>query len=146
MDDITTRTIVIAVNIFITITIVSLVIIMFFQMQEIYGIVATTDTSIYNKFDDIYSMYHGKAETGVGLLNTLKRYEEQPDDQVIITYDNYQEIRSKLGENEREVVKIKELMTEGKDYNFEDKYSVTVSDGEDGTVIIDFNRTVQVKK
>ncbi len=146
MDDITTRTIIIAVNIFITIAIVSLVIIMFFQMKEIYGVVATTDTSIYNKFDDVYSMYHGKVETGIGLLNTIKKYEDQTDNQVIIKYDGYQEIRDNLENDEREVVKLKELMNEGKEYSFEDKYNVTVSDGEDGTVIIDFNRTVQIKK
>lgn len=146
MDDITTRTIIIAVNIFVTIAIVSLVIIMFFQMKEIYGVVATTDTSIYNKFDDVYSMYHGKVETGIGLLNTIKKYEDQTDKQVIIKYDGYQEIRDNLENDEREVVRLKELMSEGKEYSFEDKYKVTVSDEEDGTVIIDFNRTVQIKK
>lgn len=154
MDDITTRTIVIAVNIFVTIAIVSLVIVMFFQMREIYGIVATTDTSIYNKFDDVYSMYDGKVETGIGLLNTLKKYEDNKDVEVIITYPNSSNIReeianenSNLSENEqiREVTYLKDLMKNNKTYNgltyrYEDKYNVTVSNGENQTVIIHFER------
>jgi len=146
MDDITTRTIIIAVNIFITIAIVSLVTITFFQMKEIYGVVATTDTSIYNKFDDIYSMYHGKEETGIGLLNALKKYEDSKEQKVIITYNGYQEVRNELKENEREVVKLKELMKQGKDYNFEDRYNVTVSEIDNEILNIDFSRVIQVKK
>lgn len=147
MDDITTRAIVIAVNVFITITIVSLVVIMFFQMREVYGLVATTETSIYNKFDDVYSMYHGKVETGIGLLNTLKKYEDNNDPQIKITYDGYEQIRGKLNENEREAVVLKEKMNKRDGYSFEDKYNVTVSEDEDEPekIIIDYNRVVQVK-
>lgn len=145
MDDITTRTIVIAVNIFITITIVSLVIIMFFQMKEIYGVVAKTDTSIYNKFDDVYSMYHGKVETGIGLLNALKKYEDSTDGQVIIKYTGSDNIRKNLGPDEREVVRLKELMQKNKTfagikYRYEDKYDVTVTYEENGSITIDFNK------
>ena len=139
MDDITTRTIVIAVNIFVTIAIVSLVIIMFFQMREIYGVVATTDTSIYNKFDDVYSMYHGKVETGIGLLNTLKKYEDNNDTQVII--------REYVQANEkREVTYLKDLMKKnethkpggGHKFRLENKYDVIVEDNDDQTVTIRF--------
>ena len=147
MDDITTRTIVIAVNIFVTIAIVSLVIIMFFQMREIYGVVATTDTSIYNKFDDVYSMYHGKVETGIGLLNTLKKYEDNTDTQVIIVYPDSDIIREYVQANEkREVTYLKDLMKKnethkpggGHKFRLENKYDVIVEDNDDQTVTIRF--------
>lgn len=145
MDDITTRAIVIAVNVFVTIAIVSLIIVMFFQMKEIYGVVVTTDTSIYNKFDDVYSMYHGKVETGIGLLNTLKKYEDNNDTQVIITYPNSANIRDEIKNKIREASYLKDLMQNNKEYKgikyrYEDKYNVTVSDEENGTVIINFER------
>lgn len=148
MDDISTRSIIIGVNIFVTMTIVSLVIIMFFQMQEIYGIVATTDTSIYNKFDDIYSMYHGKVETGIGLLNTLKKFEENKDEQIKIVYPD-REIIQKYGENnnKREVTVLKNIMQgngteniKGLTHRFklENKYNVSVKE-EDNLLIIRFD-------
>ena len=146
MDDITTRTIVIAVNIFVTIAIVSLVIVMFFQMREIYGVVASTDTSIYNKFDDVYSMYHGKVETGIGLLNTIKRYEDKTDIDVLIVYPNSEEIRKIVSDNNlREAEYLKNLMQKnetfnGLKYRYEDGYNVTVIANEDGSVTINFER------
>ena len=145
MDDITTRTIVIAVNIFVTITIVSLVAIMFFQMREIYGVVATTDTSIYNKFDDVYSMYHGKVETGIGLLNALKKYEDNNDRQITIKYNGSDKIRENLGQDEREAQVLKELMKKnetkyGTTFRYEDKYDVIVIDGENESIIIEFSK------
>ena len=156
MDDIATRAVIIGVNIFVTITIVSLIVIMFFQMGEIYGIVKNTDTSIYNKFDDVYSMYHGKVESGIGLLNALKRQEETKDKFVVIQYEGSDKIREALSEDndgkeierqKRESVYLKELMT-GKitdkrikvKYRYEDKYNVTVteSESENGVLIVNF--------
>lgn len=131
MDDITTRTVIIAVNIFVTITIVSLVIVMFFQMKDIYKIVLQTDTSIYDKFDDVFSMYHGKTETGIGLLNALKRYEDGTED-VIIKYPKSEQIREYIDNNNlREATYLKGLMEdnksfEGEKFKYEDKYNVTV--------------------
>jgi len=102
VDDISTRTIIIAVNIFITITIVSLVIVMFSQMGEIYGVVAETDTSIASRFDDIYSMYHGKVESGIGLLNTVKRFADDAEydkyGKIIINYTDDTYIREAIEE------------------------------------------------
>lgn len=152
MDDIPTRAIIIGVNIFVTITIVSLLIIMFSQMGEIYGVVANTDTSIASRFDDIYSMYHGRTETGVGLLNTIKAFEEDNSQEVIIMYPGAVNIRSYLEEYNdareekdqiREVEYLKELIqnqdTEyGAIYRYEDRYSVTVSEREDGKLVISF--------
>lgn len=154
MDDITTRAIVIGVNVFVTLAIVSLVIVMFFQMQEIYGVVASTDNSIYNKFDDFYSMYNGKVETGIGLLNTIKKYEDSNDKQVVITYPNSNKIRDEITnknlnlseENKiREATFLKDLMKENKTYNgteykYEDKYNVTVSSEDNNIVTINFQK------
>lgn len=159
MDDITTRAIIIAVNIFVTIIIITLLTTMFFQMQDIYGVVIQTDTSIYNKFDDVYSMYNGKVETGIGLLNTLKKYEEYPDSQVIIKYPDESIIREyiegfNLYETEdrqiREVVYLKELMkaeeVHSQDekrgthkFRYENKYNVTVFENEqEQTITIEY--------
>lgn len=152
MENITTRTVVIAVNIFVTITIVTLVIVMFFEMQQIYGIVGSTDNSIYNKFDDVYSMYNGRIETGIGLLNTLKKYEDNNDSQVIITYPNSDNIRTEIENRNknssqsnqlREVEYLKDLMQTNKQYNgltyrYEDKYDVIVSEDQDNNIIINF--------
>ena len=156
MDDITTRAIIIGVNIFVTITIVSLVIIMFSQMGDIYGVVANTDTSIASRFDDIYSMYNGRTETGVGLLNTIKQFEEDNEYLVVIKYPKSNEIRtyledynkSKNEENKkREAEYLKELIQNekkaielyGRKYRYEDKYNVTVSESENGILEINFD-------
>ena len=56
MDDITSRTVVIAVGIFVTVTIITMLILTFTKIKDVYGTVATTNTSIYEKFDDIYSI------------------------------------------------------------------------------------------
>lgn len=147
MDDIATRTVIIGVNIFVTITIVTLVIIMFFQMQDIYGVVARIDTSLYNRFDDVYSMYHGKVETGIGLLNAIKRHEDNNDYLVVIQYPGSQQLRTEIeeynidksdNEKKREATELKKLMEQGKQYRYEDKYDVTVSEGQDGMLIVEF--------
>lgn len=134
MDDITTRAIVIGVSIFVTLTIVTLVITMFFQMQEIYGIVATTDTSIYSAFDDIYAMYYGRTMSGLGLLNTIKRYEDRTDIDVVVVYPGSSDIKSYIESANasgtqtplRESVYLKSLMEQNNGYKYETKYYVTV--------------------
>lgn len=135
MDDITTRAIVIGVSVFVTLTIVTLVITMFFQMQEIYGIVATTDTSIYSAFDDIYAMYYGRTMSGLGLLNTIKRYEDRTDIDVVVVYPGSTKIKQHVESSNasntsktplRESVYLKSLMEQNKEYKYETKYYVTV--------------------
>lgn len=146
MDDITTRTIIIAVNVFVTVAIVSLVIVMFFQMQDIYGVVASTDTSIYNKFDDVYSMYNGKVENGIGLLNTLKKYEDYKKQDIIIKYPKREEVLDDIKIlNIREVEFLKDLMKnqksyEGLNFKYEDRYNVVVTENDNGQAIIEYQR------
>ena len=123
MDDIAVRTVIIGVNIFVTVLIVTIVVIMFFQMGEIYGVVATTDTSIYNKFDDIYSIYHGKVESGVGLLNTIKKFEENPDQYVIIEYPGFVEVRGLLNGTRESVYLKNEMLSETKNQDLSIKYN-----------------------
>ena len=65
-------------------------------MGDIYGVVATTDTDISSRFDDIYSMYYGRTETGIGLLNTIKTFEEDNEYDVVITYPGSEYIRNDL--------------------------------------------------
>ncbi len=144
MDDITTRTFIIAVNIFVTLTIVSIIIVMFFQMQDIYKVVSSTDTSIYNKFDDIYSKYNGKTVTGIGLLNALKSYESNTEYKVTIDYTDSKLIRDTLKESQREVEVLKAEMEKTKNnkksyFRYEDKYNVTVTE-ENGDFLIMFNK------
>lgn len=142
MENITTRAVVIAVNIFVTISIVTIVIVMFFQMQDIYGIVATTDTSIYNAFDNVYSMYNGRTMTGLGLLNTIKKYEDKTQENILIKYPGSAEIKKHIEDtNGREAVYLKSLMEIGKEYKYETKYNVTVVTSEQGQITIIFNET-----
>ena len=155
MDDMTTRVVIIGVNIFVTLTIVSLIIIMFFQMQDIYGLVDKIDTDLYSSFDDVYSMYDGKVETGIGLLNAIKKQEDIKNNNVIIKYPKSDKLREEienynLDKNEnnkkREATELKKLMEQQKIYDgeifrYEDKYSVTVSEGQNGTLIVEFIKT-----
>lgn len=146
MDDITTRTFIIAVNIFVTIAIVSIIVVMFFQIQNIYKVVASTDTSIYNRFDDIYSKYNGKTVTGIGLLNTLKSFEESSEKEyVTIDYTDSANIRKNLTKDTREVDLLKGQMEDNKDnpkgiFKYENRYNVTVTEQKDGKILIMFNK------
>ena len=154
MDDITTRTVIIAVNIFVTITIVTLIILSFFKLQDIYGLVRKTDTSIYNTFDNVYSKYNGKVVSGIGLLNALKSQEDS-NEAIVISYTGSNIITeelSKINANKNDDVKqresayLKQLMEEGKEYNYEDKYKGTVHENDDGKIVVDFERITKIAK
>ena len=141
MDDITTRTVVIAVGLFVTMMIVSLVIIMFSQMQEIYGVVSKTDTSIYSTFDNVYSMYNGRTMTGLGLLNTIKKYEDKINENIVVNYPGSYNIKDYVSKNNiREAVYLKSLMEENIAYKYETKYNVTVETSAEGQVTIVFSK------
>lgn len=140
MDDITTRAIVIGVNIFVTLAIVSIIIVMFFQMMQIYGTVRDTDTSIYTTFNNITSMYSGRTMNGLGLLNTIKKYENKTDENIIIIYPGSNDIKEYVSNNNlREASYLKSLMESNKDYSFEKKYDVVVEEIEQDKIAIIFN-------
>lgn len=154
MDDITTRTVVIGVNIFVTLTIITLIVMSFFKMQEIYGQVRETDTSIYNIFDNVYSKYNGKTVSGIGLLNALKS-KEDTNDAIVINYTGSNVIRDELkrinankrDENkQRETTYLKDLMKKGEGYNYEDSYKGSVYESNDGTIVVNFDRITKIEK
>lgn len=149
MDYMTSRVFIIAVGIFVTLTIVSMVIVSFFQMRQIYGVVLRTDTSIYDKFNDIYSMYDGKQSNGIGLLNAVKKYEDDVSKDVIVVYTGYEAVKEQAQtSNKREAVVLKEKMEENKNneattegkFMYEDKYNVSVSKNDEGITIISFTK------
>lgn len=154
MDEISTRAVVIGVNIFVTIAIITILVTMFFQMTEIYGVVNRVDTSIHEMFDDVYSMYDGKVETGIGLLNAIKKYEDNNDTTIQIKYPKSQELRNEIekynktaidSNKKREATELKKLMEQNKTYKgemfrYENKYNVIVTEGKNGIVTIEFIR------
>ena len=82
MDYITSKVFVIAVGIFVTLSIVTMAMLGFSKLGEIFNVVENTDISIRNQYDNMYSMYAGAELNTVRLLNTLRKYEE--DDSVKI--------------------------------------------------------------
>ena len=139
MDDITSRTVVIAVGIFVTLMIITMLILTFTKMKDIYGTVSTTNTSIYEKFDDIYSMYNGKEENGLGLVNTIKKYESDTENKIIVNYPNKEAIVEKaLSRGLRESEYLKSVMEKnengeqekinGIELRYQDKYRINVSE------------------
>ena len=146
MEDISTKTIVIAVNIFVTIGIVSIVVIMFFQMQDIYGVVYSTDNAISGQFDDLYTMYNGRVVTGIGLLNAIKKYEDVTEGSIVIEYPGSSYIKQAAKDSDtREVTYLKNLMKDGTShrgyiYKYEYKYNVTVINLDDGNTKIKFTK------
>ena len=151
MDDITSRTFVIAVNIFVTLLIITTLILTFSKMSEIYGGVATTNNAIYDRFDNVYSMYDLKEETGLGLLNTIKKYEDDTESHIIVEYLNSSEIKEEAeSKGVRESDILKDVMEanenggnenyKGTYYKYQDKYNVTVSASQGVDIVIHFER------
>lgn len=128
-----------------SILIFSLLVITFSQMQKIYGLVATTDNSISSTFNNIYDMYNGRTMTGLGLLNTVKKYEEARTEKIVVAYPGSDTIKEHISKNGniRESVYLKSLMEDSGQYKYETKYNVTVDVTNDNTTIISF---VEIRK
>lgn len=73
MDYATNKAIMIAVGIFITLTIASAIFVTINQVKGIYGYIYKTDVSLKNKFGE-FDMYNGVTMTGLDMLNTVKKY------------------------------------------------------------------------
>lgn len=151
MDDITSRTIVIAVGIFVTLTIITMLILTFTKMQDIYGAVSSTNTSIYERFDDIYSMYDQKEENGLGLVNTIKKYEGDTENSIIVNYPNKETIvQNALSLGIRESEYLKNIMEKnenkeqekinGVELRYQDKYIINVSEDNEYKYINFYNK------
>lgn len=140
MEDVTIKAIVIGVNIFVTLTILTIIIIMFSQMGQIYGIVATTDNSISSTFDNVYAMYDGRTMTGLGLLNTVKKYEGNTKPKVVVAYPGHATVKEHVLNNGtiRESVYLKQLMEIDSSYHYETKYNVSVDMIDEITAVIIF--------
>ncbi len=131
MDALSTKVVIIAVSLFITVSIATALFAMFSQMKEIFGFVDETDTDIYSQFDNIYAMYDGRKDTGVGLLNVVKKY-EYTDQNIVVEYfkrDNIESVAEANGQ--RPSQKLQELMEgnkkfQGELFSYENKYDVKV--------------------
>lgn len=126
MEWISARSIYIGVGIFVTLAIVSGVVLSFNKMGDIYGQVAKTEISIKDQFDNVYAMYNGAKLNGVDLLNTLKKYED--DKNVNVEYPEHKVVKNKAkDESKREVEILQELMEAKKTgFSYEKKYTATV--------------------
>ncbi|MBR5227882.1 MAG: hypothetical protein IKV94_04505 [Clostridia bacterium] len=89
MDYITSKVFVIAVGIFVTLSIVTMAILSFTKLGEIFNFVENTDISIRNQYDNMYSMYNGAELNTVGLLNALRRYEEDDAVKIRVVNNSY---------------------------------------------------------
>lgn len=87
MDYITSKVFVIAVGILVTLTIVTGVIFVLSNVNEIFNAVENTNTSIYDQYDNIYSTYSGATLNTVGLLNTLRKYEEEDGMHILVSFN-----------------------------------------------------------
>ncbi len=81
------RAIMIAVGLFVTVIIISGIMVIFSQMQEVYKNVNSTDTSIVGKFGK-YASYDNTTITGLEMINCANKYYK--DRNVIVMYGNIQ--------------------------------------------------------
>ena len=113
MDETSTKAISFSVGIFVTIVIVSLVVAAFNEIKLIYKSTKNTETSIHSQFDNIYLTYDGKELTGMGLLSTVRKYEDATD---IVAYVDYPARVNLLVEAEVNGRRESELLEEYFDY------------------------------
>jgi hypothetical protein len=138
MEEASTKALTFGVSLFVTMLIVSLVIASFGKIKEVLILTKNTDASIHSQFENIYLVYDGKELNGMGLLNTIKKFEN--DDVVsYVDYPGRTNIINK-NKNKREVENLKEVMDSGKKYKgrlyrYEDKYRVEVKEINGKTVI-----------
>ena len=76
MDDTSTRAINFAVALIVTLVVVTLVVASFSKIKEVYKLTKNTDISLHGRFENIYQTYDGKELNGMGLLNTIKKFED----------------------------------------------------------------------
>lgn len=75
MDEIGTKAIVIGVSIFVTLLILTVIILEYDQIQELYKFVGETDISFEQRLDELDKYRDSNNEfTGLDVRNTLKKY------------------------------------------------------------------------
>lgn len=84
MDEISTRYIIMAVGIYITLIVLTSVIFVANNVGDVFSVANKTNISIQSRIDSIEDMYDGATLNGVDLVNAIARYEE--DDTVTVDY------------------------------------------------------------
>lgn len=87
MGDSLNKAIMIGVGLFVTVIIISGIMFVFSQMQEIYKHVDDTDTSITSKFGK-YASYDNTTITGLDMINCANKYYN--NNEVVVVYRNLQ--------------------------------------------------------
>ena len=95
MDEISTRYIIIAVGIFITLIVFTSIMLVINNVGDVFSIVNKTNISIQSRIDSIENMYDGITTNGVGLVNTIAKYEN--DDNIKIEYPHIDDIENDAG-------------------------------------------------
>ncbi|MGN1012747.1 MAG: hypothetical protein ACI4ON_02820 [Clostridia bacterium] len=87
MGEAANKAIMFGVGIFITIIIISGIMFIFSQMQEIYKQVGTTDTTITSRFGK-YASYDNTKVTGLEVINCANKYYKE--NLVVVTYNGFE--------------------------------------------------------
>ena len=125
MGESTSKAIMFGVGIFITMIIVSGVIGIFSQMQEIYKQVNETDTSIASRFGK-YAMYDNTTITGMDVINCANKYYDDPF--VVVSYTD-------IDVNNIDGIALLQEQLNNENLKYEDKFSSIVEEVEyDGVI------------
>ncbi len=108
------------VGIFITLLIVSGVITIFSQMQQIYSNVSNTDTNVTTRFGK-FAMYDNTEITGLDLVNCANKYYNE---NLVVVYYSGRDLNNADGVNY-----LQELVDNGT-LKYEDKFRSTVEEVE----------------
>ena len=87
MGEAANKALMFGVGIFITVIIISGIMFIFSQMQEIYKQVGTTDTTITSRFGK-YSSYDNTKVTGLEVINCANKYYKE--NLVVVTYNGFE--------------------------------------------------------
>ena len=87
MGESANRAIMFGVSIFITVMIISAIMLIFSQMQEIYSQVGSTDTTISSRFGK-YASYDNTKVTGLDVINCANKYYNE--NLVVVVYNSTQ--------------------------------------------------------
>ena len=141
MDDTSTRAINFAVALIVTLVIVTLVVASFSKIKQVYSLTKNTDISLHGQFDNVYLTYDGKELNGMGLLNTVKKFEDETDIISEVTYPGSATVKARAtSQGKRESTLLKEYLknnqtVSGHKFTFSNKYKVEVKDVSGKTII-----------
>ena len=77
MDELSTKAIIIGISVFVTLTIITVIIFEFTTIKELYKGVAETDVSFESKFNELNKYKEGNnLFSGIDLKNTVNKYKD----------------------------------------------------------------------